>query len=471
MRSNQIRKSGAPKREAAVIGSGPNGLAAAIVLARQGIRVRVYEAAPVAGGGVRSAELTLPGFLHDTCSAVYPLGVCSPCFEQFPLKEHGVTWIQPDAPLAHPLDDGTAVILEQSVERTAGQLGEDADAWRRLFAPLASFWPTLRHEILRPIGLPRHPWAMSQFGLPAIASARGVAERRFRGTRARALFAGIAAHSVLPLEERLSAGIALVLSLAAMTTGWPILQGGAQSLAAALTAYLESLGGEVVTGTPVETLPDAPLVMCDVGPRQLLKLGGSRFPASFRQALAGFRYGPGVFKLDWALDTPIPWRARECYRAATVHLGGTLEEIAAWERRHTGKPFVLLVQPTLFDSTRAPEGKHTAWAYCHVPNGSTKDMTDAIEDQIERFAPGFRSRILGRHVLSPAALEQHNPNLVGGDVGGGRNGLPQSIFRPTWRRYGTPLEGVYLCSSSTPPGGGVHGMCGYHAARQALRSL
>ncbi len=453
-----------------VIGSGPNGLAAAIVLARAGHAATVYESAPTVGGGARSAELTLPGFVHDICSAVHPLAVCSPCFEQFPLSEHGLEWVHPEAPLAHPFDDGTAAVLERSISRTASNLGSDGEAWRALFEPLADAWPRVRQDVLSPLGVPRYPFLMVKFGMAALPPARRLAETRFRGTAARALFAGMAAHSTLPLEAPLSAAIGLVLGVCAHTAGWPFPRGGAQRISDALAGYLRSLGGEIRTASPVTSLPDAPVVMCDVTPRQMLELAGDRFPAPFRNALAHYRYGPGAFKVDWALDGPIPWRAPACARAATVHLGGTLREIAAWESHHTGPPFVLLVQHTLFDATRAPAGQHTAWAYCHVPNACTTDMSDAIEAQVERFAPGFRRRILGRHVFNPAGMERHNPNLIGGDFNGGAMDLAQFFLRPTRRLYRTPLPAVWFCSSSTPPGGGVHGMCGFHAASKFLKS-
>jgi len=449
-----------------VIGSGPNGLAAAILLARAGYAVTVYEAAAQIGGGTRSAELTLPGFIHDVCSSVHPMAVASPCFEQFPLAQFGLEWVHPAVPLAHPLDDGTAVVLDRSIDATAANLGPDGDAWRRLFQPLVAAWPSTRHDMLGPLlRIPRHPFLMARFGLRALRSARSLAESCFQGVRARALFAGVAAHSLLPLEERPSAAVALALSICGHTSGWPFPRGGAQRIADSLAGYFRSLGGEIRTESPVTSLPDAPIVMCDITPRQLLALGGDRLPASYRRALERYRYGPGSHKVDWALDGPIPWRAPECARAGTVHLGGTLEEIAAWEGSHRGQPFVLLTQPSLFDPSRAPAGKHTAWGYCHVPNGSALDMTDAIESQVERYAPGFRARILARHVLTPAMLEKRNPNLVGGDVGGGAMTLRQTLFRPTPSLYRTPIQGVYLCSSSTPPGGSVHGMCGYHAVR------
>lgn len=458
----------AAKTSATVIGTGPNGLAAAIELALAGLDVTVHEASSQIGGGARSSELTLPGFLHDICSAVHPLAAGSPCFERYPLSSYGLEWIHPDAPVAHPLDDGTAVVLERALDATCANLGPDGEAWRRLFEPLVEAWPNLRRAVLGPpVRFPNHPFDLARFGLSALRSARDLAESRFQGERARALFAGIAAHSVLPLEKLPSGAFGLVMAIAGHAVGWPLPKGGAQRISDALAGYLHSLGGKIRTQSPVTTLSETGITLCDITPRQLLKLGGSRWPPRYRYMLAKYRYGPGVFKLDWALDAPIPWTAAACRRAATVHLGGTLPEIAQWESHYTGAPFVLLVQPTLFDSSRAPQGRHTAWAYCHVPYGSSADFTDAIESQLERFAPGFRSHILARHVLTPAALERHNSNLVGGDITGGSVDLRQFLLRATRLLYRTPLDGVYLCSSSTPPGGGVHGMCGYHAARVA----
>ena len=455
-----------------VIGSGPNGLSAAILLARAGRSVVVYEANAEIGGGTRSAELTLPGFVHDVCSAVHPMAIASPCFERFPLAEYGLEWIHPSAPLAHPLDDGTAVILERSVRETAAGLGEDGPEWARLMSPFVRAWPELRCDLLAPLlRFPGHPFLMARFGLLALRSARGLAENHFRGTRARALFAGMAAHSILPLEEPGTGAFGMIFGVTGHSSGWPIPRSGSQKIADALAAYLRTLGGEIVTSHSVSELPEAPIVMCDITPRQLVQMAGLRLPPAYRRTLGDFVYGPGVFKVDWALDAPVPWRAKECLRAGTVHIGGTFDEIAEWERSHRGAPFVLVAQSSLFDDSRAPAGKHTLWAYCHVPNGSNVDMTAAIENQIERFAPGFRERILARRSAGPAELERRNANLIGGDITAGANHLKQVIARPTAALYATPLRGVYLCSASTPPGGGVHGMCGFHAARMALKNL
>jgi phytoene dehydrogenase-like protein len=458
----------AAKKRAIVIGSGPNGLSAAILLARAGYSVTVHEAAEQIGGGVRSYELTLPGFVHDLCSAVHPMAACSPCFDEFPLADHGLEWIFPEVPLAHPLDDGTAVLLERSLDATAARLGPDGLAWHDLMRPFVEEWPRLRFDILAPLRVPHNPVLMARFGLYAFRSASGLAGSLFRGPHARALFAGVAAHSIMPLDAPASAAIGLVMGIIGHAAGWPFPRGGAQRIGDALAACLRAEGGEIRTASRVTTLPDADLVMCDITPRQVLSIAGDRFPADFRRRLERFQYGPGVFKVDWALDGPIPWRAPGCARAGTVHIGGTMEEIALWEGHFTGRPFVLLAQQSLFDPSRAPAGKHTGWAYCHVPNGSTVDMTEAIEQQVERFAPGFRERILARHTAGPADLERRNANLVGGDVAGGAINLRQLFLRPTGMVYRTPLPHVFFCSASTPPGAGVHGMCAYHAVRNAI---
>ena len=463
--------------DAVVIGAGPNGLAAAITLAQAGRSVRVIEAQETIGGGTRTAELTLPGFRHDVCSAIHPSLAASPFFRSLELE---LDLIEPPAAVAHPLDDGTAVVARRSLEETAARLGADADAYRHLLEPLVVGWGELEGELLKPIAhVPRHPFALTRFGLAALRSARSLAEARFETSAARALFAGAAAHSLLPLEQQASASFGLVLLLLAHVYGWPFPRGGSQGIADALAARLRSLGGEIETGNHISSLrelPNSRLVLCDVTPKQLVLLAGDLLPARYRRRLEHWHYGPGAFKLDYALDGPIPWRVPDVAEAGTVHLGGSLAEIAdseraAWEGRAAERPFVLLAQQSLFDTTRAPANKHTAWAYCHVPSGSTFDMRDRIEAQIERFAPGFRDRILSCSARNTADLERGNPNLVGGDISGGANTLAQLIARPALRRipYSTPLRGVYLCSASTPPGGGVHGMCGHLAATAALQ--
>ena len=465
--------------DAVVVGSGPNGLAAAITMSRAGKSVLLIEAEETLGGGTRSAELTLPGFTHDVCSAIHPLAVASPFFRRLPLEEHGLEWVHPPTPLAHPLDDGSAALLERSIEATGRSLGPDAQAYARLVGPIVSDWRRLEGSVLGPLRFPRHPVALVRFGLRALFPARLLARTVFRGEHARALFAGIAAHSLLSLDQPLSAASGLLLGALGHIAGWPMARGGSQRLADALVSYLRSLGGEVVTGWQVRSLDELPaarVVLLDVTPRQLLSIAGRKLTPNYRSQLRHYRYGPGVFKLDLALDGPIPWKAGECLRAGTVHVGGTLDEIAASEGavargRHPRKPFVLVAQQSLFDPTRAPEGKHTVWAYCHVPNGSTLDMTARIEAQIERFAPGFRKRILARHAMSPADVHRHNANYIGGNISGGVQDLRQLFTRPAVRPvpYTTPARGVYICSSSTPPGGGVHGLCAWEAARAALR--
>jgi phytoene dehydrogenase-like protein len=468
--------------DAIVVGAGPNGLAAAIELARAGRSVRIYEGADQVGGGTRSAELTLPGFIHDPCASVHPLSLASPFFRSLDLGRHGLEWVQPEAPVAHALVPGQSVVLERDLAAVGDALGRDADAWRRLFGPLVREWerlvPTLLAPVLRP---PRHPILLARFGLPALLPASSLARLAFRDPAARALFAGMAAHSMLRLGQPLSASFGLVLGLLAHAVGWPLARGGSGAIAAALEAEARALGVEIVIGHRVDAvadLPEARAYLLDVTPRQMLAMTGDRLPTRYRRQLEGFRYGPGVCKVDWALDGPIPWSDPATARAATVHLGGSYREVAASEDavgrgRHPSRPFVLLVQPTVADPSRAPEGKHVAWAYCHVPNGSTQDMTAAIEAQVERFAPGFRDCILARATKDAPAMEAYDANYVGGDINGGIGDWPQLLFRPVvrWNPYSTPDPAIFLCSSSTPPGGGVHGMSGRHAARAADRRL
>jgi len=466
--------------DAVVVGSGPNGLAAAITLAQAGKSVVVFEAKDTIGGGSRTKELTLPGFRHDVCSAIHPLALASPFFRALPLEQYGLEWIQPPAVLAHPFDDGTAMLLERSIAATGATLSCDADAYSNLMTPLVAHWQTLADTLLGPLRPQffQHPLLLAPFGLQAIRSAESLAKQLFRGERARALFAGMAAHSFLPLNHSLSAAFGLMLALFGHGVGWPMARGGSQNIVDALAAYLRSLGGEIVTGvdvTSIEMLPAAHALLFDVTPCQLLRIAGQHLPIGYQHSLERYRYGAGVFKIDYALDGPIPWLAQNCLQAGTVHLGGTLAEVALSEWQvgrgiPPEKPFVLLAQQSLFDDTRAPAGKHTVWAYSHIPNGSMFDMTERIDAQIERFAPGFRDRILAKNTIPPAALESYNANDIGGDINGGVADLLQFFTRPTIRLnpYTTPNKRIYICSSSTPPSGGVHGMCGYYAAQAAL---
>ncbi|MDX6597326.1 MAG: hypothetical protein QOE87_1213 [Gaiellales bacterium] len=467
--------------DAIVVGSGPNGLAAAIALAQAGRSVLVLEAAATIGGGTRTAELTLPGFRHDVCSAIHPLALASPFLRRLPLEEHGLQFAHPEIPLAHPLDDGTAVALHRSVEETAAGLGSDADAYRELMAPLARRWKALAGDLLGPLRVPRHPVADARFARDGFRSAAGLARARFTGMRAQALFAGSAAHAMRPLESLTTASFGLMLQLLGHAVGWPSAVGGSQAITAAMASLLRSLGGEIQTGREVRSLGElsgARAVLLDLTPRQILAVAGPGLPPRYRRALGRYRYGPGVFKLDYALAAPAPWSAPECRRAGTVHLGGRLEEIAEAERevaqgRHATRPFVVVAQQSLFDPTRAPSGAHTLWAYCHVPNGSELDVREAIESQIERRAPGFRNLIRSCHAMGPADLQAYDANYVGGDINGGAADLRQLLARPVARRvpYTTPDPRLFVCSSSTPPGGGVHAMCGWHAARAALRGV
>jgi phytoene dehydrogenase-like protein len=455
-------------------------LTAAVTLARAGWRVLVLEASDTIGGGTRTAELTLPGFRHDVCSAIHPLALGSPALRALHLDGPGLRWIQPDTPLAHPLDDGRVAVLQRSVTETASGLGLDAAAYERLFDPLVANGQELVEGLLSPFDVPpEHPIVMARFGVTAIRSATALADRQFATVEGKALIAGLSAHSMLPLDAASTAGYGLLLGLLGHLVGWPLAQGGSAAISDSLAAQLTARGGTIETNqrvASIDDLPSARAILLDLSPRQVLEVAGGRLPSRYRRALRRFRYGPGVFKLDWALDGTIPWSAPECARSATVHLGGTIDEIAHAENEvahgyHPERPFVLLAQPSLFDDTRAPAGRHTAWAYCHVPNGSTFDMTSAIEAQVERFAPGFRDRVLARHTMTSTSIERYNANYVGGDINGGLTDLRQFVARPTLSLHPwvTPVDGLYLCSSSTPPGGGVHGMCGWHAAQQALR--
>jgi phytoene dehydrogenase-like protein len=466
--------------DAIVVGSGPNGLAAAITLARAGCSVLVYEANATIGGGARSAELTLPGFLHDVCSAVHPLAAGSPFFKTLPLERLGLQWIEPEIQLAHPLDNGSPACLYRDIAVTAEQLCDDSGAYRRMMKPLARNWENLSIEFLQPmLHWPQHPLTLAHFGILALFPATLLAKFIFKGERARALFAGIAAHSFLPLEAPVSSAFALVLGLAGHAVGWPIPRGGSQQISNALAAHLRELGGKIEVNHRIENLRDLPksrATLLDVSIWEFLRIAGQQLPSGYRRRLESFRHAPGIFKIDYALSEPIPWKAEACRRAGTIHLGGGIDEIAAAERevvrgKIPERPFVLVAQQSLFDETRAPRGQHTFWAYCHVPFGCGADMSDQIESQIERFAPGFRDCVLARHTVAAADLARSNPNLAGGDINGGAANLMQLIARPILSPtpYRTPLPGVYLCSASTPPGGGVHGMCGHHAGRAALR--
>lgn len=468
--------------DAVVIGSGPNGLAAAVELARHGAAVQVLEGAPAIGGGTRTEELTLPGFRHDVCAAAHPLGVESPYLATLPLQEHGLEWVFPEASVAHPLDGEAAVMLRLGIDETAAGLGVDDGAYRRLLRPLVRGGRKLLDDVLGPVvHVPRHPVALAGFGPLALAPASVLGRLAFRGERARALLAGCAAHGILPLQRPGTGAFGLVFLITGHLHSWPVARGGSHAIAGALATYLRELGGSVQTDTPVHTLADLPparVYLFDTGPRALASIAGSVLPERFLGHLRRYSYGPGIFKIDWALDGPIPWSDPECLKASTVHIGGTLNEIAAgeaaiWRGQHPEQPYVLLVQPSQFDATRAPSGKQTGWAYTHVPVGSTLDRTDVIERQVERFAPGFRDRILARHVMNTADLERYNPNDVGGAITGGSANLVQLVARPAPRidPYTTPNPQIYMCSAATPPGGGVHGMCGYHAARSALRRL
>jgi phytoene dehydrogenase-like protein len=466
--------------DAIIVGSGPNGLAAAILLQQNGLSVLLVEGKREIGGGLRTAELTLPGFKHDICSAIHPLALGSPYFETLPLAQHGLEYILPEIAAAHPFDDGTAAVLLKSVEETAKLLGTDERAYLGLMNMVVKNWPLIAADVLGPLRFPKHPILMAQFGFPALTSAT-LLSQNFNTKEAKGLFGGMAAHAIQPLSNIATSAIALVLMAQGHLKGWPVPKGGSQQIANSLASYFTSIGGKIETGFYVQSLaqlPSAHAVLFDVTPKQLLKIAGHKFSSIYKWQLERYRYGAGVFKVDWALDAPIPFKAEAVRKAGTVHIGNTFDEIAngeqlIWKGAHPDKPYVLLAQQSIFDKSRAPEGKHTAWAYCHVPNGSDKDMTSIIEYQVERFAPGFRDTILAKHTFNTAQLEEYNPNYVGGDINGGVIDIGQLFTRPVLRvsPYTTSAKGIYICSSSTPPGGGVHGMCGYHSAKKALKDI
>ena len=466
--------------DAVIVGSGPNGLAAAILLQQNGLSVLVIEGKEEIGGGMRTAELTLPGFKHDICSAIHPLGAGSPFFQQLPLEQHGLEYIYPEYAAAHPFDNGTAAVLMNSVEGTAKRLGADESAYLKLMQPIVRDWPSIAPDVLGPLRFPKYPLKMASFGLSAITSAAFLA-KRFKTTGGKALFAGMAAHAMQPLSKLITSAAGLVLMANGHLKGWPMAKGGSVNIANALASYFIAIGGKIETGLyikSIEQLPSSNALLFDVSPKQLLQIAGHKFSSLYKWQLERYRYGMGVFKIDWALDAPIPFTAADCMRSATVHLGNTIEEIAAGEQQtwHGGypeKPFVLLAQQSNFDPSRAPAGKQTAWAYCHVPNGSKTDRTAAIENQVERFAPGFKERILARHTMNTGQMEEYNPNYIGGDINCGVIDIGQLFTRPVLRRspYKTSAKGIYLCSASTPPGGGVHGMCGYNSAKRVLKDI
>jgi len=469
-----------PEYDAIVIGSGPNGLSAAITLQQAGLNVLILEAKQTIGGGLRSEELTLPGFMHDICSAIHPLAAGSPFFNSLPLEQFGLEFIYPEVAAAHPFDDGKEAVLKGSVDQTANSLGIDRESYYKLLEPIVKNWPDLASDILAPLHYPKYPLDLVSFGLNALKSATYLANR-FKSKEARGLWAGMAAHSMQALSNSTSAAAGLVLLATGHSKGWPVPKGGSKNIAHALASYFISLGGQIETGVYVRSMSDIPssrTLLFDLTPKQVLEIAGDQFSSVYKWQLKRYRYGMGVFKIDWALDGPIPFTSPGCLKAGTVHLGNTFEEIAEGERmteqgKHPEKPFVLLAQQSIIDSSRAPHGKHTAWAYCHVPNGSEKDMTEAIESQVERFAPGFRELILAKHTMNTKEMEIYNPNYIGGDINGGVIDMGQLFTRPALRisPYRTSAKGIYICSSSTPPGGGVHGMCGYHAAKQALNDI
>ena len=469
------------KYDAVIVGSGPNGLSAAIELAKANLSVLILEKSEIVGGGMRSAELTLPGFIHDICSSIHPMGAGSPFFSRLPLHKFGLEWIYPPIQMAHPFDDGSAALLYNSLNQTAETLGSDAEKYKKIIKPICDNWDDLRVDILAPLRIPEHPVLLAKFGFHAIQSCLGFCDRNFTNKYAKGLIAGLSAHSFLPLDKIITASFGLVLLTAGHTTGWPIAKGGSQCLVKALQTYYTSLGGEIRTGYPVNAISDIPssrAVLFDLTPRQIIEIMGDKLPVHYRNSLHRYRYGSGVFKIDWAIEGNIRFKNPILQSAGVIHIGSTIEEIAlgeeeVWEGRHPEKPFVLLSQQSAFDPSRAPEGKNTVWGYCHVPHGSTFNMTERIENQVERFAPGFRDKILSRHVMSTEDFQQYNSNYVGGDIIGGIQDIWQLFTRPviSFSPYSIPVKGYYICSSSTPPGGGVHGMCGYHAARTVLKDI
>ncbi len=465
--------------DAVVVGSGPNGLSAAVRLAQEHLRVLVLEAAPTIGGGTRTQELTEPGFLHDICSAVHPTAAGSPYLNSLPLEKYGLQWIQPDYPFAHPMENGEALVVSRSIADTAGRLPDDEKSYIRLYQKFVDEWPALAEDIFGTLRLPKHPFIMARFGWYGMFSAKLLGNSLFDHPKAKALFAGCAAHSILPMSKAFSASFGLVLGASAHAVGWPFAKGGSAAITHALAEHFKHLGGEIECNHRVESLRDIPpaqAILFDLTPHQITDIAEGKLPSGYHKNLRSYTYGPGVFKMDWALSEPVPWKNKQCRKAGTLHLGGTFEEIASseeaiWKGDHHVSPFVLAAQPSVFDDSRAPAGKHTFWAYCHVPNGSEKDMTEAIENQIERYAPGFRDTIISKHTMHAMDFEQYNANYIGGDINGGAQFAKQLFGRPVlrWNPYKIPGSGMYICSSSTPPGGGVHGMSGFHAAEIALK--
>ncbi len=470
-----------PKYDAVVVGSGPNGFAAAITLQRSGLKVLLIEGKQTVGGGARCAALTLPGFIHDVCSAVHPLAEDSPVFKQFHLEEFGLEYLQPEYAVAHPFDDGSAIAIQSSIEATAMQLGKDAENYKRIFSSLVEKWPSVRSAFLGPLHASAYSNGKAKFAYYALSSGSHFAKQQFATNEARSMFAGMAAHSILPLNHLTTSSIAIVLTILAHVNRWPLPKGGSQKITDSLSMCFIKLGGEIQTNemiTSLKQLPSSKVVLFDVSPKQLLSIAGDDFSSLYKWQLKRYKYGAGIFKIDWALSQPVPFTNIKCRTAGTIHIGGSAEEIyhseaTIFKNQHADKPFVLFVQPGVVDASRAPEGKHIAWAYCHVPNGSTKDMTDAIENQVERFAPGFKDCILAKNTMNTHDVEAYNPNYIGGDINGGAAIASQLFTRPVLRLspYRTGAKGVYICSSSTPPGGGVHGICGYYAARRALKDV